>query len=69
MQTGKEIATAINGFGSTLLQITFLVLKLTGVIEWSWWWVMAPTWIPIAFLILVIIGVSVVGAFCKGRRS
>ena len=29
-----------------LLFITFLVLKLTGVINWSWIWVTAPLWIP-----------------------
>jgi hypothetical protein len=26
----------------------FLVLKLTGLIAWSWWWVLSPLWIPIA---------------------
>lgn len=31
-----------------LLFITFLVLKLTDVIDWSWWWVSAPLWIPLA---------------------
>jgi phosphoglycerol transferase MdoB-like AlkP superfamily enzyme len=28
----------------SLLFITFLVLKLTHVITWSWWWVTAPLW-------------------------
>ncbi len=32
----------------TLLFLTFLVLKLCGVITWSWWWIFAPLWIPIA---------------------
>jgi len=31
-----------------LLFITFLVLKLTGVVAWSWIWVTAPFWIPCA---------------------
>lgn len=26
--------------------IVFLVLRLTHVDEWSWWWVTAPVWIP-----------------------
>lgn len=26
--------------------IVFLVLKLTDVIDWSWWWVTSPLWIP-----------------------
>lgn len=29
-----------------LLTILFIALKLTGVIAWSWWWVLAPLWIP-----------------------
>lgn len=31
------------GFPGALF-ITFLVLKLTGVINWSWWWVTSPLW-------------------------
>ncbi len=43
-----------NGLGGgTVLFIVFLVLKLTGVIGWSWWWVTAPLWIPAAFLLAV----------------
>ena len=28
-----------------LLTIVFIVLKLTGFITWSWWWVLSPLWI------------------------
>ena len=28
----------------------FLVLKLTDVIDWSWWWVTAPLWVPWAIV-------------------
>ena len=31
--------------------VVFLVLKLTGLINWSWWWVTAPLWIPAALYI------------------
>lgn len=37
---------------ATLLFITFLVLKLTHVINWSWWWITAPIWGPLALLAL-----------------
>lgn len=44
-----------NGLGlGTILFLIFMVLKLTNYIDWSWWWVTAPLWIPI--LILGIIG-------------
>lgn len=32
---------------STIVFIVFLILKLTGNIDWSWWWVFSPLWIPI----------------------
>jgi len=31
-----------------LIAVTFMVLKLTGVIAWGWLWVFAPIWIPMA---------------------
>ena len=36
------------GIGGTLLQIAFIVLKLCGVINWSWMWVLSPMWIGFA---------------------
>lgn len=43
-----------------LLLVAFIVLKLTGVISWSWWWVMAPLWILAAIMLLfVIVGVII----------
>ncbi len=43
------------------LTIVFIVLKLCGVITWSWVWVLAPLWGQIAIILLiVIIGVSIV---------
>lgn len=41
---------------STTLFLIFLVLKLTGNITWSWWWVTAPLWIPLIIGVLVLIG-------------
>lgn len=43
------------GLGSVLF-IVFLVLKLTGNIDWSWWWVTSPLWIPLT-LGVVIMGI------------
>lgn len=30
-----------------LLLVAFIVLKLQGHIDWSWWWVLSPMWIGI----------------------
>jgi hypothetical protein len=38
---------------TTLLLVVFIVLKLTNNIDWSWWWVTSPLWIPI----LIVFGV------------
>ena len=38
------------------LAIVFIVLKLLGVIKWSWWWVLSPIWIPI-IIVLVLYGI------------
>lgn len=40
------------------LQVAFIVLKLCGVISWSWGWVLAPVWI--GFLVIAIIVVVTV---------
>lgn len=41
--------------------IVFLVLKLVGVIDWSWWWVTAPLWIPL-IVSLLFLGVVLIAA-------
>lgn len=38
-----------------LITIVFVVLKLTDVIDWSWWWVLSPILISFALLIIVLI--------------
>lgn len=40
---------------TTLLTVLFIGLKLTNHIDWSWWWVLAPLWIPTSLVLLVII--------------
>lgn len=45
-----------------VLAIVFIVLKLLGVVTWSWWWVLAPIWIPL-IIVLVLYGIL---AICDG---
>ena len=54
------------GLGSVLF-IVFLVLKLCGVIAWSWWWVTAPLWIP-AGVVLICLGVLGIGLLIEKRN-
>jgi hypothetical protein len=44
------------GIGFTgLLTVAFVVLKLCGVIAWSWWWVLSPIWITILLIIAIVV--------------
>ena len=36
-----------------ILFIVFLVLKLTDNIDWSWWWVTSPLWIPVGIVVSI----------------
>ena len=48
-----------------LITIVFVVLKLTGVIDWSWWWVLSPLLIPIGLLIVVLIVFGIISFIIK----
>ena len=45
-----------------LLCIVLITLKLTGYIDWSWWWVLSPIWGGIAFF-AVLLAIYAAGAF------
>ncbi|GAA0840587.1 hypothetical protein GCM10008915_36430 [Bifidobacterium pullorum subsp. gallinarum] len=36
-----------------LLGIVFVTLKLTGIINWSWWWVTLPFWGGLALMLAI----------------
>lgn len=42
------------GFAGALT-IAFVVLKLCGVIAWSWWWVTSPVWISIGLVLALLV--------------
>lgn len=51
-----------------LLFIVFLVLKLTHVIDWSWWWVTAPLWGGVALALAIFLIFAIVAfIFCKTK--
>ncbi len=45
------------GLMSTLTLI-FVVLKLAGLVNWSWLWVLSPTWLPAAILFVILIWIA-----------
>lgn len=65
-QNNNARNSGIGFFG--LLGIVFIVLKLVGVVNWSWWLVLAPLWAPAAVgVILILLGI-LVGAIADSDR-
>lgn len=61
-------STSSGGIGFTgLLTVVFIVLKLTDVIAWPWWWVLSPLWIPLA-LVLIIGGIVALTLWIGDRK-
>ena len=44
---------SIGFFG--LLQIAFIILKLCGVVNWSWFWVLSPIWMEVLLVVFIVI--------------
>ena len=51
-----------------LLSIAFIVLKLTGVISWSWWWVLLPLWGPLAICVATFVRI-LLGEICEADNG
>jgi hypothetical protein len=51
----EKVKVKSSGIGFfSLLTVVFITLKLTGYIDWSWWWVLSP--ILWQFALLAIVG-------------
>ena len=54
-----------NGIGFlSLLGLTFIILKLVGVINWSWWLVLLPLYIPVISVLVLLIFLGII-IFCS----
>lgn len=52
---------------SGVLFVVFLTLKLTGNIDWSWWWVTSPLWGSFLFFIAIFVIVICIDRFLESR--
>ena len=50
-----DINIGMGGGFMGLLTLVFVIAKLWGKIDWSWWWVFAPVWIPWAIILAIFI--------------
>ena len=63
-----EVSGGGGGIGfAGLLTIVFIVLKLTGVIAWSWLWVLSPLWIGFGLFLLVMLVLLVIALIANKR--
>jgi hypothetical protein len=46
-----------------MLTILFIGLKLTGYINWSWWWVLSPLWISFSIAVIILTIIAIVAGF------
>lgn len=51
----------------SMLTVLFIGLKLTGYITWSWLWVLAPTWIPLALALAALTVFGLLALFTQNR--
>jgi hypothetical protein len=71
--SNNEVKVKSSGMGiGTILFLIFMTLKLTGDIDWSWWWVTAPLWIPlVGFLVFagIAVVIAIIAAYIGYKRN
>ena len=59
METNNSAKSGGMGVG-TLLTIVFVVLKLCGVVDWSWFWVLSPVIFSTIFTLIFIVVAAII---------
>ncbi len=67
MSNSSSSSSGIGVLG--LLGVVFVTLKLTGYINWSWWWVTAPFWGGFVAMIAILLGAVMVFAVSQAKRG
>jgi len=63
MSNSSSSSSGIGVFG--LLGVAFVVLKLTGYINWSWWWVTLPFWGGFVLVLVVLCVAGIIWLITK----
>lgn len=56
METENKLTIKLVTPVTLIIFILFFLAKIFDKIDWSWWWVFSPLWIPFAFVLFFIIG-------------
>lgn len=51
-RTHKNHSSSAGVSIDVVVATVFIILKLVGVINWSWWWVLSPLWIGLGIAVL-----------------
>ncbi len=49
----RTVTSLLLTTGNLVATIVLLDLRLAGVIDWAWWWIVAPLWLPVVVSVLV----------------
>lgn len=61
MEDGKQVKVVKRGWSlSSILTIIFVIAKLVGLIDWSWWLVLLPSIISVGLWLLLIVVVMII---------
>lgn len=62
--TNRKLTIDLSWPLSTIVFLAFFFAKIFDKIDWSWWWVFSPLWIPLAIIgvVLLIMGIVYIGA-------
>ena len=51
----RNVAIRVDPGLPTILTVLFVLLKVFDKLDWSWWWVFSPLWIPFAIVLAIVI--------------
>lgn len=51
----KKITIPLVGISNVIVFLAFFAAKIFGYINWSWWWIFSPLWIPLVLAIIVFV--------------
>ena len=64
MENNKKVTITYSWSIATMVFLAFFFAKIYDKIDWSWWWVFSPLWIPLAIIgvVLLLMGIVYIGA-------
>ena len=52
-----------------VILVVFIILKLTKVIDWSWWWVLSPIWLSLIVIVLILVHIAIKVSWKRKQRN